>query len=268
LSFAVRLRRERDTWTLELETRRESGAPSTRTLEGKSCNEVTNAAAVVIGLSIRDSVPAAAGAVTETPPPAAAENPGDHSEQVAEPSPAVHPASQEPARRLAHELAAVVTLAGILDTASLPGPALGVALSGGARYAGFAFEVQGTALVPQMLELGAGQSAEFNLLAGALFVCLTPGAASLTLLACAGLELGRMSGEGHGVTNPKLGSALWDAVRLDLGGELPLSANWRLSARVGLMLPVSRPEFQLDGQDIYRPAALGFRAGLGVELWP
>lgn len=113
-----------------------------------------------------------------------------------------------------------------------------------------------------------GRSADFNLLSGALLGCVDNAFGTLRAGGCAGFELGSLSGEGQGVSNPHLGSALWEAARLELGGFYPLGHELSLTARVGVAIPFSRPEFVLDGNPVYRPSALGLRASVGVELLP
>jgi len=267
LSFGVSITKTGDTWTLSLETTESDGATSSRTISGKSCREVAAAAAVVIGMAVRDRAPVpdaeSPPKAPPTPPPAAPVEPPPLKPKIVPGPPPPRPRSQK-----APSFAPMVLLGGVADTGSLPALAPGVALLASVRRAGVEVELEGTALFPQSREVSPGTSGTFGLFAGALFGCLAPSSGRFSVLGCAGVELGGMSGRGNGVTNPKLGTAFWDAFRAEVGGELALGRMLRLTARAGIVVPFARPEFQLDGQEVHRPAAFGGRALIGVELWP
>jgi len=156
----------------------------------------------------------------------------------------------------------------VLDTAALPGPSPGVAAHAGIIGSTLRLEVEGAAFLANRLTLEQGQSADFGLLSGALLGCVESPFAALRAGGCVGFELGKLSGEGQGVSDPHLGSALWEAARLELGGRYPLGHALWLTARAGVAIAVARPQFELDGKSVYQPAALGLRASLGVELTP
>jgi hypothetical protein len=266
-SFEVTITQKGDTWSLELVTL--APARSSRTLKGPSCVAVTDAAGVAMALAIRattetapDGPPASetqAEAAPSPPPPDAAPD----AAPVAPPEPAEPVAQRGDAR-----FGAVVGLGVTVDAATLPAPVLGLAAHAGLRLASLRLELQGLAFAPSTLELADEQSAEFTLFSGALLGCFAGPLPTLTVLGCAGAELGRLAGEGQGVTDPELGSALWQAARIEGGVELPISAGLRLSARLGAAVPLARPEFQLDGNTVHRPASMTLRAALGVILLP
>lgn len=270
LDFAVFITHEGDDWTLNLETTQGLGGTSTRTISGKSCSDVADAAAVVIGMAVRSLAPApnadTAPSPSSPPPAPAAPKTGAPRDLHAPAVAAAPPAHGAP--RHARRFEPMLLLGGVLDTSALPKLAPGITLLGGLRVAGLELELEGTALVPESRALGGGASGEFALVAGAALGCLAPEGNRVSVLGCVGIELGSMSGEGHGVTEPKLGDALWDALRFELGAEFPATSSLRLTARAGVAVPLARPEFQLEGREAYRPAPFGVRALLGVELWP
>jgi hypothetical protein len=263
-NFQVNVTEAPGQWNLTLVTRT-GGGTSRRELSGQSCGEVTEAAAVAMAMAIRAAVPNASensepSPPAETPapaPPATAASPARD-----RPTPAPHPKSS------GARLGGVVGIAALLDTAALPAPTFGVAVGAGLRWGWLRAELQGAAFAPQTASLGEGRSAEFGLLSGALLGCIEPPTPGVAVFGCGGFELGSLSGEGHGVSNPEVGAALWAALRLEAGAEYKVNPALGLAARLGVAVPLERRQFVLDGEPVYRPAALGVRAALGVDfLW-
>jgi hypothetical protein len=273
-SFEVNVTPTGKGFRLELVTLDEArGTRSSRTFEGGGCASVTDAAGVAMALAIRaqaeaeksPDTQASAADVQREEPRAPPQQPAAPSQVSAKPVPA---AGAEVAvnPRVQMALAAAV----ILDTAALPHPAPGVAVAVGARVSALRGELQGLALLPNETEASAGGRGEFGLLAGALLACYERSevVGTATAAACVGVEVGRMSGEGSGVTNPDVGDAPWWAARAEVGAVLRASRGLGFAVRAGIAAPVSRPRFELDGVELHRPAALTLRAALGVEVWP
>ena len=81
------------------------------------------------------------------------------------------------------------------------------------------------------------------------------------------LEAGVMVGEGHGVTDPGLGRALWFALGVGLEARLGLLPWLRLRAALELALPLLRPSFVLLGVGpVHRASPAIARVALGLEL--
>ncbi|HSU41527.1 MAG TPA: hypothetical protein VLJ38_18245 [Polyangiaceae bacterium] len=256
-------------WQLTLVTETAEDT-SRRELRGRSCGEVTDAAAVAMAMAIRAAVP---DAVESDPPTSAAAEPAKAA--MAPPagaSSAKGEAKDKPqpsqSSKSAARLRGSVGIAAVLDTAALPGPAPGVELRGAARWGWLRAELQGAAFAPSTATLADGRSGTFSLLSGALLGCIEPSATTVGVFGCAGFELGRLAGEGHGVSNPEVGTALWSAARLELGAGLNVNSSLKLDARVGVAAPFSRKQFVLDGEPVHEPAALSVRAALGIDfLW-
>jgi hypothetical protein len=86
-------------------------------------------------------------------------------------------------------------------------------------------------------------------------------------LACAGAELGSLSGEGRELDMPEQASVLLAALRADVGAGYELEPGLLLFARGGVSVPLSRREFQINrGMTVHQPASLSGRALLGVQL--
>lgn len=264
-SFEVNVAHDGDAWQLTLVTET-AGATSRRELSGRSCDEVTAAAAVAMAMAIRaaandapDSEPATGPAEVLPTPPTATTAASPATPQTASTVP--HEKAEKTAR-----IAGVAGIAALLDTAALPAPTAGVGLSAGVRFGWLHAELQGEAFASRTETLSEGRSGKFGLLAGALLGCVDPPRRGVALLGCAGVELGRLSGEGSGVSNPELGSVLWSAARLELGTGIEVSPGLRLLARFGVAVPFDRRQFVLDGEPVHEPGALSLRAALGGDF--
>jgi hypothetical protein len=108
---------------------------------------------------------------------------------------------------------------------------------------------------------------DFTLIVGAVLGCGVRELKRITVTGCAGAELGRMSGRGVGVADPRLGAALWFAGRTELGVGIPIAGGLTLLARVGAALPTSRPTFVVNGNvPVHRAGAVTLRTLVGIEL--
>ncbi|MEI9950108.1 MAG: hypothetical protein WDO74_14330 [Pseudomonadota bacterium] len=254
--------RAQDQWSLELTTvRRADGARSTRRIHGASCVEVTDAAAVAIALAVGPAPPQ-----TKIEPKAAAKP------DAQAPSPTT--TRRSPGSPSSLEWFA--GLAGTLDSSATPSVALGAALHLGLSWlpthesqTRLRFELEGALYAPTQTSSVGGQAGKFQLFYLAPLVCGAKPLGGPTLLACAGYELGQLSGEGVGdaVTSSRPSNTFWSAARAELGVLVPLASGLRIVARAGAAVPLIRREFVLDGPEVvFRPAPVSARVALGIEL--
>jgi hypothetical protein len=242
-------------WRLRLDTLDAAqGTRRSRELTAKTCAELADAAAVAITMSIkslaeRKETPAKPPApVAAAAPPAAA--------LAAAPPP---PPSTPPLRSTA-------ALDALLATGAMPSAALGVGLEvalqrGRARVLGLA------ALFPaQQSPMTNGVAASFQLATGGVLACFAPAWGRVTLLACAGGEAGRLTGEGVNVSAPRARGTLWLAGRGEVGATFALTPNVSAAARAGLAVPMLRPTFLLNDDTVHRADRWTTRTTLGVEL--
>jgi hypothetical protein len=108
----------------------------------------------------------------------------------------------------------------------------------------------------------------FRFYAATLTGCWAVPWRALAVGPCADLELGLLHGEGIGATETTTRNAPWFA--LGAGGMVVVTAaSWlRFPVHVDAMVPVWRPNFvftNVPGR-IFRPAALGARLTIGVEV--
>jgi hypothetical protein len=258
-SFLVTVTERNSGWRVEVITL--GSTRSTRTLDGPTCDAVTDAAGVAMAMAIRAADP--------SPPPS--EPPA--SENPAEPPPkttAAAPARARPRRTAGNgerRLRALARLGITVDSGALPGVAPGVSAAAALQARPFRLELEGAAFLPRSADLEGGRSAEFSLFTGALLGCLEHDVVA-TLMACAAFEAGRLAGEGRGITRGRVGVTLWQAARIEAGVAMPRQGELRVVLRGGAALPLVRREFELDRTAVHRPAPLTLRLTLGAELAP
>jgi hypothetical protein len=261
LDFGVTVTTEQDgTFRLLLVTRTAgTSEPGNRTFVASTCAAVTDAAAVAIAMTIRGTQQQANDTPAEAAP---APNATPPEPTPARPAPPSNPSKPEAPTRTA----VLVGLGGVLDTASLPNLSFGVAATAAVRRSSLRAEIAGLLLPSATADLGEGREGRFSLITGAALVCLDRTLGKFSTLGCGGYELGSMTGEGSGVSSPDEGSALFQAVRLEVGGGLGLSDGLRLVARVGGAIPTTRRSFELAGAVVHEIPALSLRAAIFAEL--
>ena len=266
LDFAVMVVRDGAAWSLTLVTRTSDREPSRRVFTGATCDEVSNAAAVAVAMAIQAEERQAASETSEpvAAPPAPAPAATATATSVRKADPAAPPVE----KRTSPRLGGVVGLSAVLDTAALPHPTFGASAGGGVRWGLLRAEAGVAFFAPSRATLANGRSGEFSLWAAELAGCVEPTGAIVAVFGCAGIELGQLSGEGHGVSDPELGSVLWSAGRLEAGTGVGLGAGLRLVPRMGVAVPFRRPQFVLASEPVHRPGPLSLRVALGAEfLW-
>jgi len=250
---------------LEISDSGSNGPSGLRLLNAASCEELADSLALAIALALGPRAATDERAATPEAPAAAA---------IAAPVPDAASSSAAPssAGAPAHGPQVAFQAALLGDTGSLPGAGLGGAL--GARLAWTAFELRAEGLLLPARETlidaddSASPAGELGLLAGALLACtpLSDRGRALLLSACAGAELGRISGTGLRVATPHPQHAPWFAARIDLAARWPLpKLPIGLELLVTAAAPLLRDEFILkDIGPIHQPPNVIGRAGLGL----
>jgi len=237
--------------TLELDLG--AAAPSVRTLDGRDCEAVSQAAALVIALAIR-----AQSAPPEPPPQPAPEPP---------PQPAPEPTRVSPTQTSRAQ--PFLSLGPIADFGSTPAATLGVALSGGLNWAGLRFEPGVAYFAPRQASIAdrAALGARFSLATAGARLCVPLSQGGLWLAPCVGGGVDWLRGEGFGARAPRNGNAWSATVR---GAAL---AGWDISSIISThlelegVLPLTRPEFQVEGAGfVYRRSSVAVRAAFAVDV--
>jgi hypothetical protein len=262
IDFEISLLRRGSGWHLRLdaiEADKEGGPPvrRSRELQAATCAELVDAAAVGIAMSVR--------AMAEAERPATAPEPAASPPR---PPPSPPPPLPDVPRGTGNGRSALGgRLATVADIGALPAATIGIEIGGMLRLRWVRLGVSGTVLAPREAQTASGAGGEVGLIYGAIEICAPASDRRVRLFGCGGFELGRLSGEGTGVMRPRLGAALWQMVRAELGVGFSLGPRLLLAIRAGAGLPLSRPQFVINGSTpVHQPAAVVARAGAGVEL--
>jgi hypothetical protein len=233
-----------------------------REIEGATCAELAEAAAVAIAVSVRsidggttpgpEAPPAPPPGPAAPLPPSVSRPAPPGPSGIAPPGPSWRPA---------------MAMAFAADSGALPHTGLGVDVEGSLQRGALRLTafVTGFGSDDARGPMNAGGS--FQLVLGGALACFGPHLGRWTPLGCGGFELGRLEGTGLGVAHPETGDALWRAARGDLGVSAAVGGNAAFLVRAGLVVPLARPEFVLDdSQLVYRPSRLSARLTAGLEL--
>lgn len=234
------------TWRLHVALRGPAASLGERELEGASCEEVTDAAVLIVALAVR-----AEAAHEATPAPASPAAP-----VVIENHVVVH-ASPPITWAVA---AGVGGEAGALPGA---GPGFEVALA--MQRSRLSVELAGMYWLGQRATLASSDAGgDVDLLAGTLRGCY---AVIATVGACAGVEVGALHAVGVNATDAMTHRTLWLAPAVGVVARWPLGNRMGVVAHGDLAAPVTRPHFVLDGNpdDIFQPAPVVGRVGLALE---
>jgi hypothetical protein len=237
---------------------RTTGARETRVMQGASCAEVTDAAAVAIALAVGSEPDQSPMAAHQEPVPATNTPPSVIVPRADAPLTDVK--APPPARWL-------VGVGATFDSAVTPRPVPGAALLVGIRWRALRAELEAGAFVPSSTRDAQAKGGKFQL----LYVAPRASAAARLGRSILGLglayELGSLEAEGEGVERPYSRSTLWHAIRPEVGFAWPLAGRLWLSGRAGTAVALARHTFFLDGPDVvHRPSRLSLRAAVGLEL--
>jgi hypothetical protein len=248
-------------WRLRLDTIEQGdGSRRTRELTAQTCAELVDAAAVSIAMSIKSTADTREARRGAAPATESATAPGPAGAPSAELQRAATPAAAPPppARKS-------LAFAAVADAGAMPKTGFGVGIEGALRFRALRIAGTGALFLAQQTRIAGNVGGDFQLAVGGLLVCFTGDFGRLTLLGCGGPELGRLSGEGVGVSNPRSRGALWMAGRAEVGGTLALGPRLALLLRAGAAVPALRPKFVLDGTtEVHRPDAVTARATVAL----
>ena len=267
-----------------------------RTLTGRTCREVADAAVVIVALAIdatahqperSETAKAPEGdapkgdAPKGDAPESGAAKLGAQSQPMAV-SPRVatekSAAARDPHRPEREEAPTKdtqrtmsvlsVALRGVVDVGGLPKAAAGASLAGRVGNRWLVGELSATGFLPRSGQLASDSrfGADVWLAFGGAAVCGAP-LRTGGVLGCLGFELGVLSARGQGVDQPTSGASLWSALSAQARGRYALSRRVGVEATAGVAWPFTRPEFGLAGLGVvHRPALLCGRFSLGLDF--
>jgi hypothetical protein len=260
---------ERDgRFVLELSWRAE-GDGAVRTVDGATCGEVVQAAALILALAADPALAEPGPARSAATPPAASPNP----------EPGVSPRAPPPAPVAPPEPAPPVNddqgrtpvrfsgrVQGALDMGSLPSASPGVLLGGELSVGKAALVLDLLTFVPVEGEVQAG-GGSFWLSIVSLRPCLPVEGGKLRVVPCAAAEAHVIKGSGRQVELRDDGFAWY--LRFGATAEAGYRLNPTLSVVAGgaLVLAPARPTFVIDGEiPVHTPSVVAGRLNLGFEI--
>lgn len=276
---------------LEVQSIASSEPSRLRSFSAPSCEMLTETLALAVSLAIASGAPESEPAASE---PAASEPAASALDAATAATAAAHTRS-EPAADARNEafdasgssLASRASADGwrigagaalVADAGTLPGLGMGATLGVSVGVDALDLRLSGTYLPPRDAQVesvpasgAASPGAEIELLAGGLAACAPRlvRVSNLALGACAGAELGWLSGKGTGVTVARSGSSRWTAARADAGARWTLAQGLSLELSLSALVPWARDEFSIDGVGrVFRTSPVVGRTtfGLSYEL--
>ncbi len=263
-----------DRWRLELRSTR-AGLDTSRVLEGPACAPLADAATLIISMMVDPDAELPAPAETPAPPPPVATTEPDPPPTVA---PVVAPRRRR-ARRSHRAIALVPTRTRLrfvigadagLDVGLLPGASVSLRGAAGITYGPWRVELSGQYWPGSSVAhpTRAGVGGHFSLAAGGATACRDLAAGRVAAVGvCAGVEVGAVTGTSYGVALPETVRAPWAAATAGGIGTLRLGSRIALRLQAVAVIPVLRPDYQLENiGTVHRLPAVGFRGLLGIEV--
>jgi hypothetical protein len=127
-----------------------------------------------------------------------------------------------------------------------PGAELGLVL----QHRRWSLGLDAIAVASQTRASAEGLSARVSVAYAAVSPCFWVSAVGV----CALGTWGRYAGQGEGVDAPRAGNHLHSAAGARIQALLPLSARWSLGMHADGVLILTRPQFLVAGQEVFRPA--------------
>lgn len=245
----------------------EADAPQKRVLEADSCPELAEATLIVMTLALTSTDTSSPPTVSEPTPaktPPRTRAPGHEPEPTEEKARAEVAISRH-GSPLSPQVAWALEAGASMDFGALPERALGIEIGGALSVGRNRLRITGFAFPEQRGTVEGSAGGVFSLLGGSFAGCRSSELRAIGVHACGGLELGRLQGQGTGVSRPREGGAAWLAPRVDLTLTAG-SPDLRVFARGGALVPLLRPRFILGDVAVHQADALAFRAGIGIEL--
>lgn len=299
LEARANLERRADGWRLTLDTVRRGGAApneGSRILDAADCGELGQAAALVLALAYDpERVAAARGGPARPPARTVSPAPSTPAEitsgeavapfaplppPLAPPVVAPAPARTAPAPPPARPWRPSLHMAAQLDGGGLPGVSLGASAAAQLDIGRFGVALGGTLMPASRTELDSrpGAGGDFSLWTVNARGCVTPWiigrddepereSGDIALAGCLQIEVGRMSADGFGVSNPGSGGTLWLAPGALAKVSVALGKSLSLRLDGGIAVPLLPHTFVLENVgDVHTSEPVNGRGALGIDL--
>lgn len=251
-----------------------AGAPSSRVIEARTCDELTGAAAIAIALLARSTLGGPAAESGESP----ASSPASASSDASQPA-SSEPASATPAAKPSPTPAAdsppatlhlvIDAPVGVAGWGVLPSTALGLGAGLGLRWKSLRAVASGELWAPQNHAV-SGFGSHFALQSARIEACLLHALGSVELGPCVGSAVQRLTGDGirSGVFSPSSRTTVWGSGVAGVFASVatPGFAPLRLFGEASVVVSPLRPRFVIDQLGaVHEPALAAPRLDLGCE---
>jgi hypothetical protein len=246
--------------------------PSSRVIEGRTCDELAGAAAIAIALLARSTSEGVSAPSTGESRPASSAVDGHESPPKTSP-PNRDTASEKrppPAETSPAGPHLVINApVGVAGWGSLPFAGLGLGAGAGIRWKALRITARGELWQPQTVRV-SGFATRFTLQSGRAEACLIQAVHGLELGPCIGAAAQRLAGEGVGsdVFSAKSRTAIWVSGVAGFFASLPTPGfeNLRFLGAASVLISPSRPRFVIDQLGpVHEPAVAAPQLDLGCE---
>jgi hypothetical protein len=142
---------------------------------------------------------------------------------------------------------------------AVPGARFGLTLAKQGWLAG----IEGSLLLPVSETQADGGEAVLSLWLANFYPCLS---VARGFFACALGSFGQLAGEGRGIVNSNQETRWYAALGARVWAEFPLGRNWAAVAQGDLLGTLTRPAFQLNHAEVWKPPPLSGAVGLGLAV--
>jgi hypothetical protein len=253
------------TWSVSIETEL-AGRSGRRSIEAASCQDLADATALILALTIDPDVVATRATRPEplpqpTPPPPPPTAPAPVP-TVAGPTPQEQPWPADVLFGL-HAQGSQGTL-----------PSVDIGLGGSVGVVGRRYRAELRAAYGLRRDQVAnaatlpGAYGQFNFVAGTLAGCLNLGQEALAFGPCADAEIGMVSAQGFGVSQGFSADKFWLAIGAGGYAALSVDRRWRIPLHLDVLAPLVRPEFVFNNvpSRVFQAPVVGVRVSVGIEL--
>jgi len=227
------------------------------------CAELASSLALAISIAID---PLSANRTAPLPPPVS--TPPAHvappaaggPAAAAAPLAAVAPTEEAPRREHGQATALRMGTDASVSFGATPGTSFAPALFAGVGFARLSLDVEGTAHLAASANAASGGSVSASLLLASFAPCFHGG----TVVGCALLGVGRLSGAGGGVDEPASGASTYANAGGRVGAEVPLSGRFSLRIHGDLLFPLVSTKLRLRGVEVWGTPPVTAALGAGI----
>jgi hypothetical protein len=235
-----------------------------RTLQTRgACSDLMASLALTISIAIDPMAGTRKGPPEGLPPgerPVDVDGASQTGEAPAEPTPEPAPAAPPTAAPPSPRVVFAIGGGPLASVGYASAPALGLAIFGRARIGDFSIALEGRGDLPAGTDVSEGGRVRSSLLAVSLLPCGHAG----VLFGCARGTVGRLAAEGLDVTDPGSSGAIWGAVGLRAGAEIPFGRVFALRIAADGDAVLTRYALRINGETRFRYSAVAGDLGLAA----